>query len=137
LCPTHTILDDDNAGRRAYAQARDAGLLVDGDINVTTCQGMAEAEFEDMLDESIINAVLASRYRIVNPVFQRGVKAKKWSNRMDWLFKANGKPWNERTCMELKAAVAVAVKNDPSAALSLHRRSAFDSLVGTLETRLG
>ena len=113
-----------------------ANLLTVADVNLTTCQGMREAEFEDLLAEELINGVLATSYRINQPQVPRESRRKKWSERMESVFGAAGKIWSERTCTELKMAVAQAVDANPAGALNAHRRQVFDALVSTLKARL-
>ena len=49
LCNVHCFLDDDAAARTGFDRARLDGLLEDGDVNWTTCDGMKEAEIEDLV----------------------------------------------------------------------------------------
>lgn len=137
LCECHVLLDADSSATQAYERAREARLLVDADVNVTTCQGMIEAEFEDLLADELVNQVLSNTYRIVSPQVPKEARRKKWSKRMELVFKNAGKPWTDRTCSELKEAVSQAVKANPAAALNPNRRSVFDALVTVLEGRLG
>jgi hypothetical protein len=136
LCECHVFLDADGAAQQAYERAREARLITDADINMSTCQGMREAEFEDLLAEDLLAKVLADTYRIATVSVPKAVKAKKWSERMASVFVTNGKPWSDRTCSELKLAVAHAVRASPSTALSQHRTSVFEALVKALEGRL-
>ena len=136
LCDYHVLLDADAAGSQAYDRARAASLLVDADINLTTCQGMREAEFEDLLAEGLVFQVLSTVYRITHPLIPKDARRKKWSERMKSVFESAGKPWSDRTRDELKMAIADAVKASPEMALNPHRRAVFDSLVGALESRL-
>jgi putative ATP-dependent endonuclease of OLD family len=136
LCDYHVLLDADVAGRKGFERARAANLLTDADVNLTICQGMREAELEDLLAVDVINGVLAASYRINQPQVPRDSRRKKWSERMELVFGAAGKPWSDRTCNELKTAVAQAVVANPKDALNAHRRKVFDALVSALEARL-
>jgi putative ATP-dependent endonuclease of the OLD family len=136
LCECHVFLDSDAAGKQAYERARETRLLADADVNFTNCQGMNEAEFEDLLAVDLVNKVLAENYRITNPQVPKDARRKKWSRRMELVFGNAGKQWSNRTCSELKLVVAEAVKSNPSAALNPNRRSVFDALVSALEQRL-
>jgi hypothetical protein len=136
LCDYHVLLDADSAGTQAYEKARAVNLLTDADTNLTTCQGMREAEFEDLLAEPLVHRVLATTYRITHPQVPKESRRKKWSERMESVFGTVGKPWSDRTSRELKMAVAQAVSENPAVALNDHRRTVFDALVRALEARL-
>jgi putative ATP-dependent endonuclease of the OLD family len=137
LCECHVFLDSDAAGKQAYERAREARLLVDADVNFANCQGMIEAEFEDLLADELVNQVLATSYRIASSQVPKDARRKKWSRRMELVFGNAGKQWSNRTCSELKLALSEAVKGTPATALHPHRRSVFDALVSALEERLG
>lgn len=136
LCEYHCLLDADSAGQQAFVRAKDARLIDDADANFTTCQGMREAELEDLLDSKLVDDVLKTTYRIQSSRVPASVKRKKWSERMKAVFETSGKIWSEQVGNELKIAVAQAVKRAPAQALNPHRASVFDSLVTALESRL-
>jgi predicted ATP-dependent endonuclease of OLD family len=137
ICDVHCLLDYDSTGREAYERAKTEGLISDADVNFTICKGMAEAEFEDLLAEDLVEDVLTTKYRITTPTVSKAVKRAKWSSRMGDVFANAGKSWTDRTCAELKLSVAVAVATRPATALNVHRRAVFDALVAALESRLG
>jgi len=136
LCEYQCFLDADSAGQQAFDKAKEAQLIRDADANFTTCQGMREAEIEDLFDSALVNDVLKVTYRIKSPKVPKVTKRKKWSERMKVVFETSGKRWNDATCNELKMAVAQAVKRSPAQALNPQRGAVFDALVETLESRL-
>lgn len=53
LCTCHTFLDYDKSGLDSSAKAESEGLLLPADVTHVICPGLAESEFEDMLDEAL------------------------------------------------------------------------------------
>lgn len=135
LCSCHCFLDDDETGRKAFEKARIEGLLTDADVNFSVCQGMADAELEDLIDVAVYETRLANRYRVslASPKFRTN---KKWSERMKETFRQQGKQWDDRLEMDLKRAIAELVVAGPATALNVHKRQAFDGLVQALEFRV-
>lgn len=136
LCEYHCFLDADSAGMQAFERAKEERLIDDADANFTKCQGMREAEFEDLLDATLVKDVLKTAYRIQVPNAPPAARRKKWSERMKAIFEVSGKHWSDQTCSDLKMTVAQAVKRSPENALNPHRASVFDALVASLEGRL-
>lgn len=135
ICSVHCALDDDTAGRNAFARAETEGLLSLSDVNFMTCIGRPEAELEDLYDALFYEKLINNKCRVQ---IDKGFNSnrKKWSDRMRECFKRQGKPWSERLEQQLKAAIAEGVTRDPGAALQSACRSSFDALVGALEARL-
>jgi putative ATP-dependent endonuclease of OLD family len=135
LCMSHAFLDDDASGRSAFQAAKLAGLITEADVNFVMIQGSTEAEFEDMLDPTLYEAMLMTSYRVSvqHPKFKG---RSKWSDRLGEVFRQLGKPWNDRVKEEVKRRVSEMVVDNPSAALHSHRRSSFDALVSGLKDRL-
>lgn len=136
LCDFHCWLDADPAGVAGFERAKQAGLATDADATFTVCQGMKEAEMEDLLAEEVISALLEEKFGILSAKVPKNVSRKKWSDRMEAVFAAAGKQWTTTTCNELKMAVAQSIAAKASSALNPHRRSVFDALVSVLEKRL-
>jgi putative ATP-dependent endonuclease of OLD family len=137
ICVPHVLLDDDTAGRTAADRARASGQLSDEDLNMTTCAGKAEAEFEDLLDPACYEHVLPATFG--SGVTTRSSKFrtnKKWSSRVGEVVRASGKRWDDRSKARLKRAVAEAAAADPAHALSQHHRGPIDALVTSLEDKL-
>jgi hypothetical protein len=135
LCLAHAFLDDDAAGRQGFERARIDGVMADGDVNWTTCEGMAEAELEDIYDPAIYASMLQATYRISTraPEFRSN---KKFSVRLGATFRRQGKLWDDRVKGEVKSKIAALVVAEPSRALLPSRRTALEGLVNALELRL-
>jgi len=135
LCLTHCFLDDDKCGRESFEKARVQGLVTDADVNFTVCEGMSEAEIEDLYDSQAYEPVVKNTYRVTlnTPKFKT---KRKWSDRMREVFRQQGKRWDDHVEKELKNKVAEAVALDPKTALNPKKRSSFDALVSGLEERL-
>lgn len=135
LCLAHCFLDDDKCGHESYNKARIQGLIADADVNFSICEGMQEAEIEDLYDPSIYTDLVKNLYRITleSPKFK---SKKKWSERMRDVFRQQGKRWNGQVEMELKKRIAEAIANQPKDVLNENKRSAIDGLIISLEERL-
>jgi len=134
ICISHCVLDDDKAGRSAFARAESEGLVTPAECNFMTCPGRREAELEDLYDYSIYADYLHNKYRVS---FTSDFRSnKKWSERMASLFKRQGKQWTERIRLEVKGNIAAKVAADPANALLRPCRASFDALVTALEERL-
>lgn len=136
MCIAHCLVDHDMSGQIAVRRAIDESLLALPDLTYTTCLGMKESELEDWYDSTVVAAALAKHFGVpLHSPYYTGVK-RKWSERMRELFSASGKPWDSMIEMQVKWRVAEAVTAAPSAALLPARKSAFDSLLTSLEQKL-
>jgi len=135
LCLAHCFLDDDAAGRQAFDRARIEGLLTDGDVNWPTCDGMQEAEMEDLYDSALYAQMINQVYHVTltAPEFR---SAYKWSERMSRTFRRQGKRWDDRLKQEIKGKIADIVASSPERAILPARKSVFDGLIRSLEARL-
>lgn len=135
LCLVHAFLDCDEAGKQGFERARIQGVITDGEINWSLCDGMAESEIEDLYDPEVYEQLLQNVYRvsIKIPEFRT---SKKWSSRMAASFRRQGKLWDDRVEAEVKTKLAGLVAASPQRALLPAKKPAFDGLVRTLETRL-
>lgn len=135
LCLTHCFLDDDQCGRDSFDKARVQGLLTDADVHFTVCDGMSEAEIEDIFNPQIYEAVIKNSFGVSlqSPKFKT---KKKWSDRMKEVFRQQGKRWDSRIEQDIKSKVAFAIANSPSDSLNSQKRSSVDALVSSLEERL-
>ncbi|MBK9166489.1 MAG: AAA family ATPase [Bryobacterales bacterium] len=134
VCATHCVLDDDRSGREAYKRADQEGLVTLAECNFITCPGRSEAELEDLFNPAVYVDLLKNRYRVALSPEARS--SKKWSERMGEVFKRQGKPWDDSTKRDVKAAIAAKVAEVPDAALLDSCRASFDALVSALEARL-
>lgn len=132
LCATHTLLDNDDAGRTAYAKAEKDSLISVANCTFITCNGMTNSEFEDCLELDVYkDAVLAEQGVDLTSKKFRG-KAK-WSERLRTTFLDQGKPFTDALAAKTKYVVASAVAKNPKNSLNEHKRNSIDALVGALE----
>lgn len=135
MCLAHSLLDHDDCGLKSSQKAEQDGLLLLADVTFTICNGMKEAEIEDMFEETVYAKMLQNRYGVstLSPKFKG---TGKWSDRLARAFKHQGKPWSDQIEAKVKAEVAELVEADPANALNVHKRSSFDALITALEAKL-
>jgi AAA15 family ATPase/GTPase len=136
LCLSHTFLDDDDAGRKAFEKAEEAGILKLKDNTFISIQGRHDTEFEDCLNVDLYKDAIKDEFGVTltGPKFN---SKKKWSDRVEDVFKDRGKLWNSRTESQVKLIVANLVKDNPQYALNEHKRNSIDALIENLEELLG
>lgn len=135
LCTCHILVDYDEAGRRAFERAEKDGILTLKECTMTRCNGMDAAELEDCYEPNIYKAAVLERFGVDLKCKEfRGNK--KWSDRVKQAFVSQAKPWDEKIERQVKAVIASIVAENPSVALSVHKRNAVDSLVASLERLL-
>ena len=135
LCVTHVLLDNDEAGRRAFEKAQQENTLKIADTNFTNCRGMRYSELEDCFNTTTYWKEVFVEFGVdLNHTSFRGNE--KWSDRAKHCFEIQGKPWSSKIESQLKAVVARAIAKDPEQALNEHKRQAMDSLVTALELKL-
>jgi predicted ATP-dependent endonuclease of OLD family len=132
LCVYHVLLDNDEAGRKAFQKAKDDGLISVKNCTLTNCLGMANSEFEDCIDPNLYRDDILSKYSVdlKSTEFRSN---KKWSERIKNVFMSQGKPWNDSIEKEIKDLVADRVSKDPKNALNQHKQSSIDALIKALE----
>ena len=135
ICSTHSFLDDDEAAHRAFDKATGEGLLSLRDVTFSICEGMQQAELEDMYDPAIYSELIKRDYRVDISIAAFHT-SEKWSERMKNVFRAHGKPWTDSVEAGLKDRIAGIVDRSPQGALSSHKRQAFDALLLVLEDKL-
>jgi putative ATP-dependent endonuclease of OLD family len=135
LCLAHCFMDHDDCGLSASKKAELDGLLTLADVTFTTAPGMKESEIEDLFDEALYAGMILNKFGVslLSPKFKG---PSKWSVRMRETFKHQGKPWNDKIEMDVKAAVAHLVSSAPASALNSHKRGCFDALMTALEGKL-
>lgn len=135
LCVTHTLLDYDEAGRKAYKKAEDEKCISVSQCTMITCRGMDDSEFEDCIDPEIYSNRILNDYGVdLKKTTFRGNK--KWSQRMKETFMDQGKPWSDRLEFEVKDVIAECVSKNPHSALHAHKRNSIDALVVALEAMI-
>lgn len=135
LCATHSFLDGDAAGRAAYDKAEKDSLIGTANSTFVTCNGMAEAEFEDCIELSVYkDIVLAEQGVDLTSTKFRGNG--KWSSRLRSTFLDQGKHFSDGMAAKTKYLVASSVARNPKTALNMHKRNSIDALVASLERML-
>lgn len=135
MCTSHTLLDDDECGKKSCKKAELDGLLIIADVTFTLCDGQKEAEIEDMYDVNLYSNMLQNKYGISTnqAKFKNGDK---WSDRLKLTFKVSAKHWSNEIEAKVKSDVAELVEANPGTALNVHKRNSFDALVQALEYKL-
>lgn len=135
LCLYHVFVDNDDAGKKAVEKAENDNLLKMNDYNLTICNGMSDAEFEDCIDNNLYKDKIFEKFG-VNINCKEFKNNNKWSDKLKKVFQSQGKPWNNKVETEVKSVVANEIKNNPANALNQHKRSSVDALIKTLEYKL-
>ena len=112
LCTSHCFLDDDQAGHEAEEEARRTGLLGAPDVHLAICDGMNEAEVEDMFNVGLYAAMVKATYG-VDLTSSRFRRNRKWSDRMAQVYRAQGKRWTDAVSADVKRRIAQLVEADP------------------------
>jgi hypothetical protein len=132
LCEYHVLLDNDDAGRSSRDKAMQEGLISEKNYTMTTCKGMRNSEFEDLINPEIYKRYIFNKFGVDITVDEfKGTKI--WSERMKNVFMAIGKRWNEDVEKDVKGLIADSVAQDPTNALLPYNRSSVDGLVDQLE----
>ncbi len=141
VCNYFCFLDDDDEGRKAYIEANKALLASPANTTFSRCQGLPEAEFEDLLSESIYLEYFSSKYAVDVRYAPFDLKAK-WSKRIRHGLKKSGKPsstpevWSEKDEYEDKRAIAMLVAKTPGTAIHPAKADVMRNLTSTIEDRL-
>jgi len=132
LCLTHSLLDNDDAGRKAFQKASDDALINLPSCTMITCQGMTDSEFEDCIAVDTYKTAVLDTFGV--DVNSSAFKSnRKWSERLKSTFMDQGKPWNENILRSAKFMVADQVAKKPNGCLNEHKRNSLDALVVALE----
>ncbi|MDO9579963.1 MAG: hypothetical protein Q7J06_05275, partial [Bacteroidales bacterium] len=132
LCMYHVLLDNDEAGKKAYQKANEDGVLSIKKCTMINCDGMTNSEMEDCFEPTVYKQELLDKIGvdIDSPKFRGNAK---WSERMRDVCLDQGKPWDDSTKSQVKYHVADCVRKNPTAALSPHKRNSIDAVVNSLE----
>lgn len=132
LCATHTLLDNDEAGRAAYQKAEKDSLISIVGCTFVSCQGMTDAEFEDCIDVEVYKDAVLEEFgvNLASPKF-RG--SEKWSKRVKATFLDQGKPFTDALEMRIKYVVGGAIARNPKNSSNSYKRNSIDALVNALE----
>ena len=141
ICNYYIFLDDDNEGRKGFAEAQKSVLASPANTSFTKCLGLPEAEFEDLIHPDIYAGHFLSRFSV--DVRNRPFDAKeKWSKRIRFgLTKAGkssstGEVWPEKDEYEDKRAIAELVKANPTTAIHPAREDLMKAFTAALEGKL-
>ena len=135
LCVFHTMLDNDEAGRKAYEDSEAESLLDIKSNTFINCNGAPNAEFEDCLNADLYKNRVYDEFG-VNLDCGEFKSNKKWSDRVKQAFVSQGKPWNNGVEARVKHVVANCVKSKPEDSLNSHKRGSIDAVVSNLEKML-
>src|SRR5581483_10800491 len=94
MCVTHALMDNDLSGKEAVKKAIEQGVLTLADLTYTSCLGMTQSELEDWYDATLIAPALDATFEVPAASPHHTNTKKKWSDRMEDLFIASGKPWD-------------------------------------------
>jgi len=107
VCRVHALLDDDLAGRAAFAAARQDGVIDTDSVNFTSVGGKSEAELENLYKEETFQEIL--KFETGLDWSAKGAdNKKKWSDRIRNLLRRAGKPSDDATLRAIKIKVAEA-----------------------------
>lgn len=133
LCITHILLDNDDAGRKAFNDAESLNLIKPADATFTKCIGMKDSELEDMINPLIYRDAFLNEFNI--DIFSTNFRGnQKWSERLKNLFDKNGTIFRPTEEKKAKYLVAEAVAQNPQNALIDAKRGALDSLITKLDS---
>lgn len=134
-CKYHVLLDNDESGKLSFEQAESQGLLTLKETTFTTCAGSVNSEIEDCFSKDVYINQIFEKFG-VNINVNEFKSNRKWSDRMQACFVAQGKMWSSSIEKQVKILVTDALPEDASIALNSHKRSCIDSLVSALENIL-
>lgn len=137
LCNVHAFVDDDEEGRTAVKRAVDSGVLAFDEVHVATCPGRGESEIEDLLSLDAYRERVRTLCGLDLDVRDFRAGNAKWSDRVQSLLKAQGKPHSAANTGYVKAVANETCGAQGISALNPHCRGAFDALRSALEKRLG
>lgn len=136
VCEVIAFLDDDQAGRSAWDQAREANLLKARDIFFTTAGGREEAELEDFLLDDWVNGVLAESYAVTFAALRRGERKCKFSDRLKCAFRNSGKPFDDELKDEVKHLLTRRALDSGLAAFDNERLAPVRGAIAEVRRRL-
>ncbi len=137
LCNYHTMIDDDDEGRKAYAEAAKALLASPSNTTTTKCLGLPEAEFEDLLSHAVYAAHFRTKYGV--DVTGRPFDEKqKWTKRIRHGLIKSGVPggWPEKEEYADKRVIAEIVSKTPAGAIHPAHEALMKAFITALENRL-
>ncbi|HBO96528.1 MAG TPA: hypothetical protein DE315_04350, partial [Candidatus Omnitrophica bacterium] len=101
----HAFIDNDSIAQGAYAKAVEKSILSHQEVHMASVPRMKESEIEDLIDPKIyINAIQKECDVDLNNTKFRSDK-KKWTERVQYCFLQQGKPWNDKIKLDVKKIV--------------------------------
>jgi putative ATP-dependent endonuclease of the OLD family len=132
LCITHALLDYDEAGRQAFANAESANITKLAEVTFTKCIGMRNSELEDLINPDIYKNSFQHEFGIdVSSIASRNNQ--KWTERLKNIFEKYAVDFRAIDEKRAKLLVAESVIQNPSIALLENKREALDALIAKLE----
>lgn len=130
LCNVYVFLDYDDAGRKAYQDAKRDNLIRDNEISFSICKGRKpNSEFEDCINEEVYKKAILDEFGVdITSTAFRG--SEKWSVRIIRTFKEQGKIADIK---DIKYCVANAISNASKDHLHEHNGTSIKALAGSLE----
>lgn len=138
LCSYVVLLDDDDAGRKAFNKADKDNLIKAKDVTFTTCIGMTEAEFEDCLKPTVYQQRIKEEFGCDLSLIPDFKKSGKWSDRVKSSFKKIGKPWSDTIETHVKALVVEEIKKQKEIddILIPQKKDFLDGLISSIENMI-
>ena len=136
ICNTHVYIDNDVPGRTAITGAKAKLLLSDKEYNLSGVAKMKNSEFEDLIAPNSYLPRLNAEFGInllENDFKNVGLK---WTEKMEMLFPAKTKIWDDATEKQVKILVAEEACKVGIESLAPNGKDGLDLLVSALEQRL-
>lgn len=111
MCRFVVLLDHDKAGTEAADKAIASGVMKEGDVKYTVCNGSPESEFEDCLKPEIYANRIKDAYNVDIHCKEFCGKAK-WSERMKQTFLSQGSRWSDAIEQKVKILVSDAIPDN-------------------------
>ena len=132
----HLLIDNDAEGRAALKELEESAGVVRRDVTVTSCQGMTNSEFEDLIDPSVYRDLISAEIGVSVDDCLDKLKFK-WSDRLGRFLEKNGKGSDtKRLVTSLKKFVVESVRRSPESALHPARKDVILSMFKELEAKL-
>jgi putative ATP-dependent endonuclease of OLD family len=136
LCDIHAFLDNDDTGKKGYAEAESKGLISLKDATFTTISNYKESEIEDLVSPDTYRKEVSQRYGVNLDTSEFKNSKRKWSLRMQDTFKKNGKIWDDNIKSDVKKLVAKQASLAGMKSINQHNLKPIRSMVESLETYL-
>lgn len=137
LCSAHAFLDNDDAGRGAYDKAADVGALSDVDCQFATCLGMKNSELEDCINWKIYEDAIKQKFGVTLDTDILASNSRKWSDKIERIFKKQGRPWNKSVLARVKRHVVECVIANIDDAVVDAKAPSILALIDALEEKIG